>query len=565
MLFKDHEKNLNDRTKKLVRLEEQKRALRDTGQDSRISSVKKKQRAILLKLKEEKDEMNRYVVFAFIVKVYCYMKKMFFIYRLKELHEIASQERKLMLQKQRDMFNPQLSTKNILTKLKRSADSQSPRRSSGPMKGYDIRSNSSISSLIDSDKSQHDRSQADACLHASESDIHLSKPDLAKSDKCENLAEESNTSATRFDDLVESNESHEENSLKKKNDMSKYESKSRKYEEKMPKADILRQKQSQLDLESKRIQSHSMGMKRLLENQKPFEVSSSPILGLDAVVTDHIKSESDTLVEELSKKSKISQVLNPFVQMVTVSKEKELAVNIATVNSESIEEELNSEIQDTVSKATKSSQVSEDILQTNNAKNSKKIDKSISDRDHVSKKLQHSIELKASSKRKSSKHQKTKSSSNTLMENLLRSKASSHVSEKFVKHHDKRTRMESELPQLDNNNESSILDQSDLNESQNSLQELVRHSKEVKDKNLKLLSEAINDYESKENVSSQESNRKFENNEHSFRNEQAVQNISTSQFSAFTISHYSSEESEKNLSVVLRPQDRNFKAKKFGQ
>lgn len=69
MLFKDHEKILNDRTKKLVRLEEQKRALRDTGQDSRISSVKKKQRALLLKLKEEKDEMNRYVMFASIVQI----------------------------------------------------------------------------------------------------------------------------------------------------------------------------------------------------------------------------------------------------------------------------------------------------------------------------------------------------------------------------------------------------------------------------------------------------------------------------------------------------------------
>lgn len=61
MLFKSREKTLHDRTKKLVKLEEQKRALRDTGQDSRISSVKKKQRALLLKLQQEKDEMNRYI------------------------------------------------------------------------------------------------------------------------------------------------------------------------------------------------------------------------------------------------------------------------------------------------------------------------------------------------------------------------------------------------------------------------------------------------------------------------------------------------------------------------
>jgi hypothetical protein len=57
MLFKSREKTLNDRTKKLVKLEEQKRALKDTGQDSR--SVKKKQRALLLKLQQEKDEIYR--------------------------------------------------------------------------------------------------------------------------------------------------------------------------------------------------------------------------------------------------------------------------------------------------------------------------------------------------------------------------------------------------------------------------------------------------------------------------------------------------------------------------
>lgn len=65
MLFKESEKVLNDKTKKLVQLEEEKRALRDTGQDNLISSVKKKQRALLLKLKEEKDEMNRCVVFLY--------------------------------------------------------------------------------------------------------------------------------------------------------------------------------------------------------------------------------------------------------------------------------------------------------------------------------------------------------------------------------------------------------------------------------------------------------------------------------------------------------------------
>lgn len=55
-MLKSREKTLNDRTKKLMQLEQQKRALKDTGQDSR--SVKKKQRALLLKLQQESDYLN---------------------------------------------------------------------------------------------------------------------------------------------------------------------------------------------------------------------------------------------------------------------------------------------------------------------------------------------------------------------------------------------------------------------------------------------------------------------------------------------------------------------------
>lgn len=56
-LLKSREKTLNDKTKKLMQLEEQKRALRHTGQDSR--SVKKKQRALLLKLQQEAEYLYR--------------------------------------------------------------------------------------------------------------------------------------------------------------------------------------------------------------------------------------------------------------------------------------------------------------------------------------------------------------------------------------------------------------------------------------------------------------------------------------------------------------------------
>ncbi|RLU25479.1 hypothetical protein DMN91_001635 [Ooceraea biroi] len=514
MLFKSREKTLNDKTKKLVKLEEQKRALKDTGQDSR--SVKKKQRALLLKLQQEKDEM----------------------YRLKQLYEITSQERKLMLQKQRDMFNPQMSTKNILTKLKRSADSQSPRRLSGPMKGYDIRSNSSMSSLIDSDKSQHDRSQVDTRLHASESDINSSKLDLLKADKFVSL-EESNVSATRFDDLAEKSQK-------------RYELKSRRYEDKMPRADILRQKQNQLEIESKRIHGHPMKIKRLLENQGPIEVSQPSRPELDASMPDYVKSESDTLVEELSKRSRTSQVAIPTV---ILSKEA-LASDLVAANNEAVEEEINTNVSDAISKTTKSSQVSEDLLQASTNKGSKKVDKSVTSDKDMPRKLQHSAELKTSSKRKSSKYQRTKSSSSTLMENILRSKSSSHMPEELIKHHDKRTRIENELLQLDNK-ESSLLGELDLDESENSLQALVRRSKAVKDKNSKLLSEIIN--ESKENVSDQ--NKRLEIDENWPRNEQGTQNVSQI---SFAVSHHSSGESEKNFSksIVVRSQERDFKTSK---
>ncbi|KYM91131.1 hypothetical protein ALC53_01543 [Atta colombica] len=545
-LFKFREKTLNDKTKKLVELEEQKRVMKDTGQDAR--SLRKKQRALLLKLQQEKDEIQR----------------------LKLLYEITSQERKRMLQKQRDMFNLQMSTKNILTKLKRTADSQSPRRLSGPMKGYDIRSNSSMSSLIDSDKSQH--GQMDTRLHASESDT--SKFDWLKSNVFINLGEESNTSAAKPDDLVAENKEQEKSpiQLQKKSDLLKYELRSRKYEEKMPRADVLLQKQNQrLDMESKIKQGHPMMINiRLLENQDQIRLSQSSRPEVDASVPENVKSESDTLVEELSKRSslaevmskhsKLSQLSEPSIQTMTVAKEKELTSNAVTTNSESIEEEINTIAQDTVSKTTQS-QISE-ISQTSTSKNSKKIDKFVtSDRD-ISKKSQYNTELKTSSKRKNSKYQKTKSSSSISTENILGSKSSSHIFEEFVKHHDKGTKVKNELLlQLINNKESSILGELDVNESQTSLQAFVKkhsHSKAVKDKSSKLSSEITN--ENKENGSTQTSNKKLENDDSLPRIERDTQNASISHISTFAVSHHSSEESEKNLSksIVVRSQDREF-------
>lgn len=458
------------------------------------------------------------------------------------------------------MLNYQMSTKDILTKLKRSADSQSPRRLSGPMKVYDILSNSSISSLVDSDKSHHDRFQVDA--QAAESDVHSSKLGLVKTDKSVNLTEESNVSVTRFDELAESNEIQEQSSPKsQKSDLPKYELKSRRYEEKMPKAHVLRLKQNQLDMESKRIESHPMKIKRFMENQKSIEEESqSSRPQLDASERKD-RSDFETLreKEELSKRLRTS----PTVDSPTVSRDQELVPNIVTANSKCIEKDINAKAQDVISKTTKSLQVSEAILRTSINKNSKKTDKLImSDRD-VIKKLQHtthSAELRTGSKRKSSKYQKTKSSD--TLEDVLRPKSNAHIADDFTKH--KQTRIENELLPSDNNNENSVLGELDLNESQSSLQALIKDSKFLKNKSSKLLSEIINDHESKENISDQFSSRKLENDEDLSRNERAAQDLSTSKISAFAVARHSSEESERNFSksIVVRSQDKDFKASK---
>ncbi|XP_076625234.1 uncharacterized protein LOC143343839 isoform X1 [Colletes latitarsis] len=552
MLFKSREKTLNDRTKKLVKLEERKRALKDTGQDSRVSSVKKKQRALLLKLQQEKDEMSR----------------------LKELHKIASQERKLMLQKQRNMFNPQMSTKNILTKLKRSADSQSPRRLSGPMKGYDIRSNSSMSSLVDSDKSQHERSQTDARMQMSENELHFAKLDLPKSNKFTNFVEEPDALFSRFDksnEAIQGNVSQEKCPYKSQKDgnKSKYEIKPRKFEEKMPRADNLRLKSHQHSVDPKLISGRSMSIsgKYYFEKEKSPDVSELLQQNLNNSVSEHAKSESDTLVEELSKKSKSSHIIDNHFQSMVSQRERESLLKAATTNSETVPEEISSVSQDTVSKTSKSSQVSEDILQTH-SKSSKRSNKSIPT--DMSKKTQSSSESKSNVKRRTSKCQKSKSSSSILTENILRSKSNSQMSEEFIKHHNKRTRMEKEFIQSDKTDENTILDSIDHNESQSFLQTLTRHSKPTKDKNFKLLTDRIDDYESKENILCQKifdkSIEAYENSFHSQdKSAHNLDNMSTrSQVSNFAVSHHSSGESDRNYSksVVVRSQGHNLKTSK---
>lgn len=529
MLFKSREKTLNDRTRKLVKLEEQKRALRDTGQDSRISSVKKKQRALLLKLQQEKDEMNR----------------------LKELHKMASQERKLMLQKQRNMFNPQMSTKNILTKLKRSADCQSPRRLSGPMKGYDIRSNSSMSSLVDSDKSQLERSQLDAKLQQSDSshrpdgkslrsELESSAPDKldeSKNRKYMSVLEESASSTNNLDRLNDFASSFET--------PQKLESKTRKFEEKMPGS------KTSYPLRPRHAATLSHG--QIVEIGQGTKTATQNVDN-----TENPKSESDTLVEELSKKSKI-HAADGNAQVSALLKDTDVGiVDAAAGENDSVN-----------SRKSKASQVTEESLLVN-YKGSKKPDKASPADREASKKSQHLHESKSVNKRKGSKSMKPKPTSNILTENILRSKANGNIVDEMTKPINKRTKSEKEMLPPEDNYQSSILEEIDLNESQNSLHALVKHSRAVKDKNYKLLRDIASEHETKENILTRNvMERGNDNRENNSRRDDGdlhnLGNISTrSQVSTFTISRHSSGDSEKSFSrsVVIRAQDHRFKTSK---
>ncbi|XP_012258879.2 centrosome-associated protein 350-like [Athalia rosae] len=566
MLFKSREKTLNDRTKKLVKLEEQKRALRDMGQDSRISSVKKKQRALLLKLQQEKDEMTR----------------------LKELHKKASQERKLMLQKQRNMLNPQMSTKNILTKLKRSADSQSPRRLSGPMKGYDIRSPSSMSSLVDSDKSQLDRSHLETKVQIPDVRVHKSEGRMIKSDNNSAVQERHDAKSLmndQFDNLTE----HSDLSLmdskmspdsqklimkqltaQKLDGKSRYEAKSCKYKEAMPTIDNLHHKSHVTHLESNTLTKKlpkssdaSIGPEKL----KFKEIQLKPALDdPDKSISENIRSETDTLVDDISKKSKSSQATEINFGSSKPKREKEYLneknipdlEDLDSGESDSIAEELSS-------RKSKSSQVIEDISEMTSKTSSKNQYTSMTNKE-ISKKSQSSSKnSKSSSKRKGSRSIKSKSSSDILSENILRSKSSSQIPEEIVKYHSKRSKIERDDTPLEGNHQSCMMDDIDVNESQSSLDALVKHSRAVKEKNYQLLKNIANEHEAKENMSRKELDKLRSVSGRQDGNLKNVGNMSTrSQVSTLTISHHSSGESEKSYSrsVVIRAQDHHFRTSK---
>ncbi|XP_075230265.1 uncharacterized protein LOC142329480 [Lycorma delicatula] len=95
--FKLREKALRDRVKaEFTLLEVQRRTLREKGLDDQAKNIKKKQRGLLLKWKQNQDE----------------------IVRQRSAEELTSKERIMMLLQQQNLVKMQMSTKNTLRKIK---------------------------------------------------------------------------------------------------------------------------------------------------------------------------------------------------------------------------------------------------------------------------------------------------------------------------------------------------------------------------------------------------------------------------------------------------------------
>nr|CAI5860087.1 unnamed protein product [Callosobruchus analis] len=128
-ILKIREQSLLDRTKgELAWLEIQRKHLKETGKLQEASTVKKRQRGILLNLQKERNEMQR----------------------LKQMQKAASAERKTELKEQSKQLRKQLVTTNMMSKMK--INTPRERRLSGPIKVLQsktesIRSETSMSKI----------------------------------------------------------------------------------------------------------------------------------------------------------------------------------------------------------------------------------------------------------------------------------------------------------------------------------------------------------------------------------------------------------------------------------
>lgn len=299
----------------------------------------------------------------------------------------------------------------------------------------------------------------------------------------------------------------------------KYDIKSRKFEEKMPGGDVLRQ----IELHSK-LKRDSLC--ELPESSKESEnLCLSSTNSPKSICIDE-RGESD---EKLTRKTK------------TLNSDKSQQI---TTNSESdIDERTN------------------EFLQINSII-SKKIEKNV-------KKIENISDCKTNSKRKGYKSQKTKVANNELLESVLKSKSDSQICQHLSGHHNKRSKLD--IEQSDDNYDNSILEKFDFSESQNSLHALLKHSKAVNEKNYQLLRDITSDSEDRGNnienfdaldKKNSEKSKNFSQKEQVGSN---MGNLSTrSQVSTLTISRHSSGDSEKSYSrsVVIRSHDHRFKTSK---
>ncbi|CAH1986396.1 unnamed protein product [Acanthoscelides obtectus] len=133
-ILKIREKALLDRTKgELAWLEIQRKHLKETGKLQEASTIKKKQRGIILNLQKEKNEMQR----------------------LKQMQKAASAKRKTALKEQSSQLRQQLVTTNMMSKMK--INTSRERRLSGPIKVLQSKTESIRSETSMSRKSSTDR------------------------------------------------------------------------------------------------------------------------------------------------------------------------------------------------------------------------------------------------------------------------------------------------------------------------------------------------------------------------------------------------------------------------
>lgn len=304
----------------------------------------------------------------------------------------------------------------------------------------------------------------------------------------------------------------------------KYDIKSRKFEEKMPGGDVLRQ----IELHSKLKRDY---LCELPESSKESENLCSP-------KSSEKRPDSDTD----TRKSKNTNVDHDILKNRT-----------QRINSES-------DIDDRLKKG-QTSAVVDGFLQIN-SKYSKKIEKDVSVDKGTFRKIEHTPDGKPNSKRKVYKNQKTKVADDSL-DNTLKSKNDLQICQELSGHHNKRSKLDTE--QSDDNYHNSILEKFDFSESQNSLRTLLKHSKEVNDKNYQLLRDITSDSEDRGNIETLDALDKRGEEANNFSQKDKVGNLSTrSQVSTLTISRHSSGDSEKSYSrsVVIRSQDHRIKTSK---